>query len=147
MSDLAESTGPHEAMMARLALEPEMARLAAIHSSPKQLRELRRLTTAMRNAPSWMAYEELDSQFHNVLAEASGNSLLVALHRILNGVRFVVVWRRLSTPSVAPAPDYHSFDEHDAIVRALEDRDGAAAYKAMKAHLNSTLSTMSSDAG
>lgn len=145
VSNLAERTGPHEAMMARLALEPEMAKMAALHSSPRQLRELRRLASAMRAAPSWLAYEEMDSEFHDILAEASGNSLLHALHKILNGVRFVVVWRRLSTPSVAPSPDYHSFDEHDAIVSALEDRDGARAYKAMKAHLQSTLSTMSED--
>ena len=142
IADLAERTGPHEAMMARLALEPELARMAALHASPRQLRDLRRLATTMRNAPSWLAYEEMDSQFHDILAEASGNSLLHALHKIMNGVRFVVVWRRLNTPEVAPSPDYHSFDEHDVIVSALEERDGSRAHKAMQTHLQSTLSTM-----
>ena len=139
---LAERTGPHEAMMARLALEPELSRMAALHASPRHLRELRRLATAMRSAASWLAYEELDSQFHDILAEGSGNSLLHELHKIMNGVRFVVVWRRLNTPEIAPGPDYHSFDEHDAIVAALEERDGNRAYKAMQTHLQSTLSTM-----
>lgn len=139
---LAERTGPHEAMMARLALEPEIARMAALHASPRQLRDLRRLATAMRSAASWLAYEEMDSQFHDILAGASGNSLLHTLHKIMNGVRFVVVWRRLNTPKIAPDPDYHSFDEHDVIVAALEERDGNRAYKAMQAHLQSTLSTM-----
>jgi len=142
ITDLAETTGPHEAMMARLTLEPEMARMAALHASPRQLRDLRRLGTAMRSAVSWHAYEELDSQFHDILAEASGNSLLHALHKIMNGVRFVVVWRRLNTPETAPGPDYHSFDEHDVIITALENRDGDQAYIAMQKHLQSTLSTM-----
>ncbi len=142
VSDLAERTGPHEAMMARLALEPELARMAALHSSPRQLRELRKLANSMRNASSWLAYEELDSRFHDILAEASGNSLLHELHKILNGVRYVVVWRRLNTPVAGPDADYHSFDEHDVIVSALEQRDGAQAYKAMKKHLQSTMSTM-----
>ncbi len=142
IADLAERTGPHEAMMARLALEPELAKMAALHASPRQLRDLRRLATAMRTAVSWPAYEDMDSEFHDILAEASGNSLLHALHKIMNGVRFVVVWRRLNTPEIAPGPDYHSLDEHDAILTALEERNGNQAYKAMQTHLQSTLSTM-----
>lgn len=142
IADLAERTGPHEAMMARLALEPELARMAALHASPMQLRELRRLAVSMRNASSWHAYEEMDAEFHDILAEASGNALLYELHKIMNGVRFVVVWRRLNTPEMYPNEDYHSFDEHDTIVAALEQRSGAEAYKAMQSHLQSTLSTM-----
>jgi len=142
ISDLAERTSPHEAMMARLVLEPELARLAALHASPLQLGNLRKLSKQMRGAASWQAYEELDSEFHDLLATAAGNSLLHALHSILNGVRFVVVWRRLDTPLAAPPDDYHSFSEHEAIVAALEQRSGSEAFKAMQAHLQSTLSTM-----
>jgi DNA-binding FadR family transcriptional regulator len=142
IEELAERTGPHEAMIARLTLEPELARMAAMHAAPRHLRELRRLAKAMRTASSWLSYEEMDSDFHDILAEASGNSLLHELHKIMNGVRFVVVWRRLNTPEVAPGKDYHSFDEHDVIVAALEERDGTAAYKAMQIHLQSTLATM-----
>ena len=142
IADLAERTGPHEAMMARLALEPELARMAALHASPRQLRDLRRLAGEMRAAPNWQAYEDLDARFHDIVAEASGNSLLHELHKIMNGVRFVVVWRRLNTPEIAPDPGYHSFNEHDAIVAALEARAGQDAYAAMRKHLQSTLSTM-----
>lgn len=142
ISDIAERTGPHEAMMARLALEPELARLAALHASPRQLREMRNLAVKMRSAANWRIYEEMDSEFHDVLAEASGNSLLHDLHKILNGVRMVVVWKRLDLPEDAPNSEYHSFLEHDAIVTALEKRSGADAFKAMQSHLRSTLSTM-----
>lgn len=145
ISDLAERTGPHEAMMARLTLEPELARMAALHATPRHLRDLRRLSNAMRAAGSWQAYEDMDSEFHDIIAEASGNSLLHELHKIMNGVRLVVVWRRLNTPEAGPSPDYHSFDEHDAIVAALDGREGKAASKAMQAHLQSTLSTMTID--
>ena len=142
ISDLAETTGPIEAMMARLALEPELARMAALHASPRQLLRIRELSSMMRKATSWRSYEELDSEFHDIIAQASGNSLLHELHKILNGVRIVVVWRRLDTPESAPDPDYHSFREHDAIVEALEKRSGREASEAMQAHLQSTLSTM-----
>jgi DNA-binding FadR family transcriptional regulator len=142
VEDIAERTGPSEAMNARLAVEPELARLAAMHASPRHLRDLRDLAIAMRSASSWLTYEQKDSDFHDLIAEASGNALLHEVHKIMNGVRFVVVWRRLDTPKAGPNSDYHSFDEHDTIVEALERRDGPAAYKAMAAHLNSTLSTM-----
>ena len=142
ISDLAEKTSPLEAMMARLALEPELARMAALHASPRQLRRIRELATKMRTAPSWHMYEEMDSEFHDIVATASGNSLLHELHKLLNGVRIVVVWRRLDTPEAAPGPTYHSFDEHDEIVGALEKRSGSEASRAMQKHLQSTLSTM-----
>jgi DNA-binding FadR family transcriptional regulator len=142
IDELAERTGPHEAMMARMALEPELARMAALNASPRQLRELRRLADTMRRAPSWLAYEEADSEFHDIVAAASGNPLLHELHRIMNGVRFVVVWRRLNTNEVAPGPDYHSFAEHDSIIAGLEARDPGGASRAMRAHLQGTLQTM-----
>lgn len=136
---LAEQTGPHEAMMARVALEPAMAALAAVHGSPRQLREIRKLADAMRKASSWAKYEKLDAEFHDKIAAASGNLLLHEAHKLINGVRLVVVWRRLNTPHKAPAHDYYSFAEHDEIVDALEQRDGERAQNAMRKHLRTTL--------
>lgn len=142
ITNLAEQTGPHEAMIARIALEPELARLAAMHATPQQIRGLRNLAASMRRATRWSNYEELDLEFHNNIAEATGNSLLHEVHKIINGVRLVVVWRRLDTPQLGPSQDYHSFDEHDLIVDALEKRSGAEAHAAMLKHLETTLATM-----
>ena len=142
---LAERTGPHEAMTARLALEPELARMAALHATPRQLRELRDLSDGMRRAASWAVYEHLDSRFHDLVAEASGNALLHAVHKVINGVRLVVVWRRLDTTRSGPAADYHSFAEHDAIIDALSARDAARAHAAMRTHLRATLAMMTEE--
>ena len=142
---LAERTGPHEAMVARLALEPELAQMAALHATPRQLAELRRLVDAMPGARSWRVYEELDSAFHDLIAKSAGNPLLYDVFKIINGVRTVVVWRRLSPSDAGPPPDYHSFREHEAIVAALEQRDRTGAQKAMRAHLRSTIQAMTVD--
>lgn len=139
---LAERTSPHEAMMARLTLEPELAALAALHATPKQLVEARRLNATMRAAPNWEDYERLDAEFHCAIAEAAGNSLLSELHRILNAVRVSVVWPRLDVPEGGPPVGYHSFAEHDAILDALDRRDRAGAHSAMRAHLKSTRATL-----
>lgn len=139
---LAESTSPLEAMNARLVLEPQMARLAAIHATPKHLQDLRQLADQMREASSWQRYEDLDRDFHETIADAAGNSLLRAVHKIINRVRLVVVWRKLETTDQRPPETYHSFAEHDAILTALEQRKGGEAYSAMQDHLESTLAAM-----
>lgn len=142
---LSEITSPHAAMMARLTLEPEMAGLAAIHATPKHLAEARRLASAMRIANDWQQYEDLDSQFHELIATASENPLLTELHRVVNAVRMSVVWSRLELPQDGPPADYHSFAEHDAIISALERRNGRAARDAMRAHLKSVRATLLKD--
>jgi DNA-binding GntR family transcriptional regulator len=38
---------------------------------------------------------------------------------------------------VRPPADHHSFAEHEQIVEAIADRDGAAAADAMRRHLRS----------
>lgn len=145
LSALIARTGPHDAMTARLTLEPELTKLAALHASPSQISQLQRLTHAIRGVTSWDEYEALDHDLHDLIAESAGNVLLHELHKILNAVRQVVVWRQLSSGVAGPLPDYHSFDEHDAIVAAIAARDRAAAGAAMRAHLTATLTTMTSD--
>ena len=51
----------------------------------------------------------------------------------------------LSPTDTAPPADYHSFDEHEAIVSALERRDRTSARQAMRAHLQSTIDAMTND--
>ncbi|WP_434055210.1 MAG: FadR/GntR family transcriptional regulator [Roseibium sp.] len=138
---LADRTSPHEAMVARMVLEPELTSLAAIHATPRHLARLRELTRSMRQASSWPAYEELDFAFHTEIADAAGNTLLSELHWLVNKVRVSVVWARLDVPQGGPPADYHSFAEHEAIVAALERRDAAGAKDAMRAHLKSVRAT------
>ncbi len=142
---LSEISSPHAAMMARLSLEPELAGHAAIHAAPRHLAELRRRCEAMRSATTWAEYEHHDSRFHRLIAIASGNAILLELHRIVDAVRVSVVWSGLDLPQGGPTRDYHSFAEHDEILEALEKRDRAAAYQAMKTHLKSVRATLLKD--
>jgi len=139
---LADRTSPHEAMVARLSLEPELASLAAIHATPHQLNEASDLSDQMRVAKDWANYESLDAKFHDLIAQASGNPLLHELHRILNEVRVFVVWGKLPMPLDRPPKDYHSFAEHDAIIAALRHHDRTGAHEAMHTHLKAILAVM-----
>ena len=142
---LSEITSPHAAMMARMSLEPELAGHAAIHAAPRHLTEARALADGMRAAADWAEYERLDSRLHELIATASGNPLLAELHRIVNAVRVSVVWSRLELPQDGPPKNYHSFDEHDEIITALERRDRSTAHAAMRKHLKSVRATLLRD--
>lgn len=145
LARLSQVTSPHDAMMARLSLEPELAGHAAIHASQRHLTEARDLADAMRAADNWAAYEKLDWRLHELIAEATGNPLLVEMNRIVNSVRLSVVWSKLEIPQGGPPDDYHSFAEHDAIISALEKRDRWAAHAAMRNHLKSVRATLLKD--
>jgi DNA-binding FadR family transcriptional regulator len=145
LAALAERTGPHDAMMARLSLEPELAQLAALHATPLQVAQAQTLATDIRATKTWDDYEKLDHALHDLIAESAGNVLLYELHKIMNVVRQVVVWRQLSPGLDGPLSDYHSFGEHDAIVAAIAQRDRPGARSAMRRHLQSTLNTMTID--
>lgn len=131
-------TSPRAAMEARLAIEPQLAKLAAQNATAEQIMELGNLCVRMKAAASWEDYAELDWRFHNLLAEATGNILLIETQRLLNLVRRRVVWSHLETPPPRPSPEYHSFEEHEAIVRAIGERNGDAAAAAMQVHIEGT---------
>lgn len=145
ISGLTERAGPHDVMMARLSFEPELAHLAALHASRLQISQARDLAVEIRGAKDWETYETLDHALHDLIAQSTGNVLLHELHKVMNAVRKVVVWRKLSQGKDGPAPDYHSFDEHDAIIDAIARRDRAAARTAMRAHLTATLNAMTAE--
>jgi DNA-binding FadR family transcriptional regulator len=140
--DVAAMTSPFAAMQARSVIEPELCRLAALHATTAQIAEMRKLCGEMRRAPTWESYAELDWRFHNVIAEATGNILLVEIQRLLNGVRRFVIWGNLVKRPVGPPSDYHSFAEHEEVVAAIAGRDGDRAMKAMLDHLGGTQSQL-----
>lgn len=135
---IADRTSPPAAMQARFLIEPELAGLAAISANPTQLSEMRTLAERMRTVDSWDEYRLLDARFHDLIAEATGNPLLVATYRVINGVRRSVAVRRIRYAEAKPSPNHHSFDEHDRIVEAIAHHDCGSAAAAMRAHLNGT---------
>src|SRR5689334_14754432 len=138
MADVAaitRRTNPAEVMRTRLVLEPEVARMAALNATSAHIAEMHLCMQRTRAAQTWRQYEAWDNRLHRVIAEATQNSLLLALLDTLNAVRRAVVWGRLRVDKVKPSANHHSFDDHEAIVAAIEDRDLDRAAAAMRAHL------------
>jgi DNA-binding FadR family transcriptional regulator len=137
VSDLAAASNPREIMQARLAIEPILAREAALHATSGDIAEMRQCLKASRLAETWRQYENCDNRLHRLVAEASHNTVLVALFDTLNAVRRAVVWGRLRQNGERPPADHHSFHEHELLVEAINERDLKTASLAMDRHLHS----------
>jgi DNA-binding FadR family transcriptional regulator len=117
----------------RRVLEVEMVTLAATRRTPEQLAQLHQICQQMRegrNTAKQMA--ELDFRLHITLAEATQNDLFkVLLAPLINQLRdhIVLTWENF------PRPVEEVFDQHEAIVSAVENGDSDAAHQAMLRHL------------
>jgi len=134
---LGKQLTPFKMMRARLAIEPAIAREAAINASGDVIARLTGTIQRMRAAPSWKQYETQDDVFHREVAEASDNLLLLSVFDQLNMVRRAVAWGAVKRHSVRPPADHGSFAEHEDIVLSITNRDPAAAHEAMRKHLRS----------
>jgi len=134
---LAKRTNPAELMRARLIIEPEIARAAALTATPMHLAELRLCQARTRDAATWRQYENWDTRLHRTIAEATQNTPLLGMFDMLNSLRRAVTWGRLRSDPIKPSPNHHSFDEHEVIITAIENRDMNGAAAAMRTHLQS----------
>ncbi|MGH6923929.1 MAG: FadR/GntR family transcriptional regulator [Propylenella sp.] len=132
---IAAQTSPAEVMRARLAVEPEIAREAALHANADDIAEMRLCVGGARSAETWRHYETWDNRLHRAVAEAAHNPLLLSIFDTVNAVRRTVVWGRMRVDGPRPPADHHSFAEHEAIVAAIEERNLAAAASRMRLHL------------
>lgn len=137
MDDIAYLGGlvsPAQVMEARLALEPELARIAAVRANRGDIDGLRERARLCVEAADWRGYEARDNHFHHAVAAAAHNKLLMHLFETLNVVRRTIVWaQRRETPR--PPRDHFSFAQHAAVADAVAARDAPRAAEAMRAHL------------
>ena len=94
--EIAEETSPLQLIEVRMAIEPQIARLAVLHASN---RDLERLTAALADTGQChddpRSYSEADEQFHLALAACTGNPLMIWLYRQINEVRLHAQWAEM----------------------------------------------------
>jgi DNA-binding FadR family transcriptional regulator len=134
-ASLISVTNPSEVMEVRVALEPRIAALAAMHASARDVADMERILAKSREAPSREAFEEWDSALHEAIARSCRNSLMVTLFGYVNAVRGEVLWGQLKKKSLTRERQNDYCDDHEAVVRAIRDRDMAVAERAMRIHV------------
>lgn len=132
---LAVNTGEDffdELQEAREVLEPRLAAIAATRITPEGLAELAELNqqlSATQEEPEEHAAKDL--AFHEAIARATDNSLLVSLHASISGLG----WRTRFASAAVPGAIDRAAAWHERIVEALQAGDPVWAAAAMELHL------------
>lgn len=132
ISELFEAMGEIEALCGRFAAErmriEERARLEQLHENMAMLAQNRELT----------AYEEANTEFHQLVYEGTRNS---ELQEMAESMRLKLApFRRRQLADLMRIGRSHR--EHAQIVEAMLQRNGAAAEKALRRHLTSAAKAM-----
>jgi DNA-binding GntR family transcriptional regulator len=127
-----------ELYVVRGELEGLAARLAARHATPEEVKVLRDLMaedSKLVNDPKAMS--RANRRFHKQIHLASHNRFLVQQLDLVHRSMALLA----TTSLAAEGRDADALREHDAIVKAIEAQDGAAAAKALREHISKAFVT------
>ena len=119
-----------QSLEARLAIEPEVAKLAAHRASQSQLKDLQVVHATLTPDLGLPEAAEADILFHRTLAKASGNEVFCLVLETLTDLGRA---SRLATISHAGVE--RARRHHDQVLQAVLKRDGTAAARAMRHHI------------
>jgi DNA-binding FadR family transcriptional regulator len=134
--EIASITSPIEMVEVRIAIEPQLVRLAIANSS---LRDLEELHDALRQCENCGGDSEkfarADTAFHMALAHCSKNKLMYWLYERISEVRRNSQWGSMKSKLLTPERmDYYN-RQHRALYESLVARDTGRAVQLIKDHL------------
>jgi len=128
-----------ELYVVRTELEGLAARLAARHATEEEQRVLRSMVNEDRallgSDPRLLS--RANKRFHKQIHLASHNRFLVQQLDLVHRSMALMA----TTSLAAEGRDSAGLDEHEVIVRAIELRDGDAAYAALREHISKAFET------
>ena len=136
ITQLVENARPLEMIDARFALEPHLCRLAVLHARSVDLDAMERLVDAMEESlPDPNEFSTADKKFHSLLAQSTGNSLLIWFNTQIASVRNQEEWARMRhlTLNTETMAIYNK--QHRQILNAIRTREPERAASLMKEHL------------
>lgn len=130
------SISAFELTEARALIEGEAAALAATMITDEQLQELEASLHDMadESADGELTSENSDKRFHEIIAQATGNSMLIAIAKDLWAIRDNSPAVHLSYQAICEMDGHKRVDEHVEILQAIKERDPVAARQAMHGH-------------
>ena len=134
-----------ELYVVRTELEGLAARLAAQHASEEEIDVLQQMVGADRTRThDASALSRSNKRFHKQLHLGSHNRFLVQQLDLVHRSMALLATTSLAVEGRGPV----ALDEHQAIVTAISERNGAAAYQAVRQHLSQAFITrLQHDAG
>lgn len=132
---IAPDTDPLSVMEARLALEPELAALAARRATGEDVARMRAMAERASQATDADAAELWDGSLHRTIARLAGNPILRAAFTLVNEVRQQQRWQQERQMARSPELVAKYDAQHGRLIDAIDARDEDGAREAMRAHL------------
>jgi DNA-binding FadR family transcriptional regulator len=133
---VAENTSPLELIEVRQAIEPQMARLAVLHATARDLETLAEALAALESCRhDRELFSSADERFHLALADATGTPLMAWLYRRINEVRGHDQWNEMKRKILTPENIDLYNAQHREVYGAIRRRDVDAAVRCIEAHL------------
>ncbi|HQU48113.1 MAG TPA: FadR/GntR family transcriptional regulator [Casimicrobiaceae bacterium] len=131
------AAGPFELLRARYVIEAECAALAAKSARKAQIAAIEvSLDDMERDRRDGRQPLASDRLFHLRIAEATGNGALVQVVKLLWEERTGPLYKQLEHHYDSPELWTAAMAEHRSVLKAIAQRDPAAARSAMQRHLN-----------
>ncbi|HVN89518.1 MAG TPA: FCD domain-containing protein [Candidatus Binataceae bacterium] len=119
---------PTEVLDACLTCYPHMAELAVATATAADLRLIQQSLQLLRRSHTTAEYVDRDAAFHQAIANATHNKLLIEIARAISRARERIGWGDLTTYEATP-------HDHEGILEALNQRNAKLAYERTKAHM------------
>ena len=131
-----KNANPLELIDARFALEPHICRLAVLHGKKEQFLKLETLVEAMeKSVKDPIQFASADTAFHQVLADCTGNNLLIWIINQINSVRGQDEWTKARHQTLNDNIIRTYNIQHKQILSAIKLREPEKAASLMKEHL------------
>jgi DNA-binding FadR family transcriptional regulator len=134
-TQLAKLTNPVDTLEARMAIEPALARLAALRATQADFDKLFEAAEASRTAADPISYEKADAAFHRRIAVAARNPLLITIFEAVLHVASDRSWRHGRETAHCINNQARYAASHRRIATAIAERNPTAAEEATRAHL------------
>lgn len=134
--EIASVTSPLEMVEVRIAIEPQLVRLAIANANSRDLEKLHDalLQCEACNGDS-EAFARADTAFHMTLAHCSKNKLMYWVYDRISEVRRHSQWGRMKSKLLTPGRiDYYNA-QHRKLYQAISTRDATSAVQLIKEHL------------
>jgi DNA-binding GntR family transcriptional regulator len=126
-----------DSLIVLASLEDLAGRLACVHASDEQIREIRRIHDEMMQRYALrerLSYFKLNQSIHSAILKASGNEPLAGIHGVLQArlrrIRYV--------GNESPEKWAAAVADHEDMITALEARDGGRLAKVLTRHMQNT---------
>jgi DNA-binding FadR family transcriptional regulator len=131
-SELTIQTNPVEIMEVMVVLQPRIAAMAALRSSPQQIENMSQYADRCEKGDNVNTRLKWDYYIHNTIARAAGNNILIAIADFLYKSK---VWGRRKETVFTPDRWIIYNRQHREIIDAIRDRDPVRAFELMESHI------------